>query len=894
MKRQSGYNIDLVGISNNQSIMKVYYILMLIIMSIGVSVKSQENYNFLDPDLSFDERAEIMLKEMTIEEKISQLTDVSPAVSRLNIPEYNWWNEGLHGVARAGYATVFPQAIGLAATWNDSLVYQVATIISTEFRAKYNDAIKRNDRARYKGLTVWSPNINIFRDPRWGRGQETYGEDPYLTSRLGVMFVRGLQGEHPKYLKTIATPKHFVVHSGPEKLRHVFDVDVSERDFLETYTPAFEACIKEGKAYSIMGAYNRFRGKSCSASDTLLNILLRQKWGFDGYVVSDCDAIGDIYYTHKIVSSPEEAAAIGIKNGCDLNCGNTYKHLKTAFDKALINENDINKVLKRLLLARLKLGTFEPSGIVPYDTISMYSCDNQKHRQLSLLAAQQSIVMLKNNGVLPLNRKVLKKIAIVGPNSNNEKVMFGNYNGTPTKAVTPLEGIKNTVFAKTQVVYYPLNGLISYLENHEPISSKYLEYDGKSGLRVEVYDNISLTGKPIYEGIDTTVNYSWYANSPYSGVKNENISIRWTGKIIVPESGEYSFGFSGDDGYKIWIDGKLEIDEWRRQATLSKYKNFKWDKGEKHEIKIEYFQEGGGAEASLKWSRFNMKELDNTIKTLSDCDVIIYFGGLSPEVEGEEMNVHFDGFDGGDRTKLDLPQVQEEVLKKLKKTGKPVVLVVMAGSAIALNWENKNVDAILMTWYPGQEGGTAIASVIFGDYNPGGRLPVTFYSSLEQLPPFENYDMKNRTYRYFKGEPLYPFGFGLSYSTFKYSNLIVPELCDTKDKLKIKVDVMNNGPKEGDEVVQLYVNHPTANVPVPIHSLKGFKRIKLKAGEKKTVEFELDSKAMAILDNKNNWVVTPGDIDIYVGGQQPNEKLVKDKKVLMGTCTKTGDIYYIK
>jgi len=854
-----------------------------------------QNVEYKNPDLPFEERVEILVNQMTLEEKITQLVDVAAAIPRLDIPAYSWWNEGLHGVARAGTATVFPQAIGLAATFDDSLMYKIATIISDEFRAKYNDAIAKGNRRRYLGLTVWSPNINIFRDPRWGRGQETYGEDPYLTSRMGVMFVKGLQGDHPKYLKTVATPKHFVVHSGPEKLRHVFDVDVSEYDFLDTYTPAFEACVKEARAYSVMGAYNRFRGHSCSASDTLLNVLLRKKWRFDGYVVSDCDAIGDIYQTHKIVNAPEEAAALGIRNGCDLNCGNTYLHLKKAVETHLITEAEINKALKRLMLARMRLGMFDPQGSTPYDTLTLASVDNPQHRSLALLAAQKSIVLLKNqNKTLPLNRKLIKKIAVVGPNAHNAEVMYGNYNGTPSYSVTPYQGIAKTVFQKTSVFYHPLNGWVTSEPEYLPVPSSLFEYNGKKGLRVEVFNNTKLEGEPIFTGIDTTIMFSWYATSPYPQVPATHISIRWTGKLTASVDGTYTFAFTGDDGYRIRVNGKIVVDQWKDQAPNTTQFQLKLQKGQSYDIEIEYYQAEHEAVAQLRWNQYSEKDIEEAIRQAGECDAIVYVGGLSPTLEGEEMPVNLPGFDGGDRTRIELPEVQTQMLKRLKKTGKPVILVLMAGSAVAVNWENDNLDAIVMAWYPGQEGGNAIASVLFGDYNPGGRLPVTFYASTTQLPPFENYNMQNRTYRYFKGKPLYPFGYGLSYTNFTYSNLKLPSTSDTREKIKVSVTVLNAGGRAGDEVVQLYVKHPTATTPVPIHALKGFKRVFLKAGDKTTITFELSAKDLAILDEKNRWVVKPGDIDIYVGGQQPNAFLLKENKILQGTVTLTGEGYYLE
>jgi beta-glucosidase len=848
---------------------------------------------YLNPDLPFEQRVDSLVAQMTLDEKISQMMDVAPAIERLGIPAYNWWNEGLHGVARAGYATVFPQAIGLAAMWDDSLHYQIAQTIATEFRAKYNDAIKQNDRSRYKGLTVWSPNVNIFRDPRWGRGQETYGEDPYLSARYGVAFIKGLQGNNSKFYATIATPKHYAVHSGPEKLRHEFDIDVTQHDFLETYIPAFEACIKEGKAYSLMSAYNRFRGKSCTGSDDLLNDLLRKKWGFEGFVVSDCDAVDDIFRTHKIVKTPEEAAAVSLKSGCDLNCGDCFSNLKVAVQKGLVTEADIDVSLKRLMLARMKLGMFEPKGSVPYDTITMYSNDSKANRVLALNAAQQSIVMLKNNGVLPINRKTLKKIAILGPNSEAIRTMYGNYNGIPSKVVTPLEGLKTALLPKNQIYANQMNGLVTEALSGKPINAANLSFEGKPGLKAEIFNNINFEGSPILTKIDTAVDYEWDSEFPAKGVSATNISIRWTGELTASETAEYYISFTGDDGYRVWIDNKLFLEEWKRQSPYTLTKAIKLNKGEKHAFKIEYFQGGGGAVASLKWSYLDKALADKVIAEAEKSDVIVYFGGLSPELEGEEMNVPYPGFDRGDRTSIEMPEVQRKMLKLLKKTGKPVVLVLMSGSAIGLDWENENLDAIIQAWYPGEEGGTAIADVLLGNFNPGGRLPVTFYQSTEQLPPFVDYNMKNRTYRYFTGKPLFPFGYGLSYTKFTYSALKVPSQVKSNEGIKVQVTVLNSGTKEGDEVIQLYVKHPNVTVPVPLYSLKGFKKVHLKASERTNVTFNLTSKDLAILDKDNKWFVHYGDIEIYIGGSLPNKDLLKEKKILMGTVSMSGDDFYL-
>jgi len=846
---------------------------LMVVMIAAFGCKQTEKWK--NSNLSVEKRVDDLVSKMTLEEKISQLMDNAAPIERLGIPEYNWWNEGLHGVARAGVATVFPQAIGVAATFNDSLLFIEATAISDEFRAKYNDFVAKNERDRYKGLTVWSPNINIFRDPRWGRGMETYGEDPYLTSRLGVAFVKGLQGNDPNYLKTVATPKHYAVHSGPERLRHVFDVDVSERDFLETYLPAFDATINEAKAYSIMGAYNRFRGESCSGSKLMLEEILRKKWGFDGFVVSDCDAVGDIYQTHKIVPTGAEAAAIGILTGCDLDCGRTYEHLKEAVDRGLLTEKDIDVSVKRLFTARMKMGMFDPVGKNPYDKIDISKNDCAEHRALSIDVARETMVLLKNqNSTLPLSKSI-QSIAVLGPNSNDPNVMYANYNGFPSKYVTPLEGIKQKLGDGVKIYHNEVSSLVNEMQQLSLITDENLQVDGSAGIKGEYFNNKNFEGQPVLTRIDKKIDLVWDGSGIAPGVNTQDISIRWTGVLTVKESAKYQLAFSGDDGYRVWLNQKLILEEWKDQAPNTTFETIDLKAGEKYDLKIEYYQGGGGAAAQLKWANMKLAGKDAYLAEAAKCDVIVYFGGLSAMLEGEEMPVPYDGFDGGDRTKIDLPSIQTETMKKLKATGKPVVFVNMSGSAIALNWEDANIDAILQAWYPGQEGGTAIADVLFGDYNPAGRLPVTFYKSVNDLPEFTNYNMEGRTYRYFRGEPLYPFGYGLSYTTFAYSNLNVAPSATTSDKVKVTVDVENTGARDGNEVVQLYVKIEDAAVPVAIHSLQGFKRVALKAGEKKTVSFELSPKQFSVIDDENNRVVQPGKVTVFVGGGQPTAKGVQ-------------------
>ena len=843
-----------------------YYfkMILLVLLLLGSqTVKSQINKGYLDSKLSFEERVKILVKQLTLDEKISQMQDISSGLPRFGIPAYNWWNEGLHGVAQADIATVFPQAIGLAATFNDKLLFDVATAISDEFRAKYNHYQKLKDYGRYKGLTVWSPNINIFRDPRWGRGQETYGEDPWLTGRMGISFIKGLQGNDPLYLKTVATPKHYIVHSGPESLRHVFDANVSDIDFFETYAPAFEACVKEAAPYSIMGAYNRFRGESCSASDTLLNYLLRKKWGFKGLVVSDCGAIADVYQTHKIVETPEEAAALGVKSGCDLECGSTYSTLKTAVEKGYITESQIDVSIERIFMARFKLGMFDDFDKVPYNQIPFSENDSEKHRELSIKVAQQSIVLLKNTkGLLPL-RKNLKNIAVIGPNANNSNVMFGNYNGTPSKYTTILKGIENQVSNSTKVSYYQgcnhvdSNALIS------PVSGCFVD-----GLTGEYFNNENLSGKPVFTNKTDFIEYSWFS-SPYQGINPEHYSVRWTGDFIAPETGDFQFIMAGDDGYSLFINDNKILSDWDNHGLTTTKGNISLTKGQKYKLRAEFFNGLYGAKVMLNWITPGNNSMQETIENVKDADVIVFVGGLSPSLEGEEMPVVAQGFFGGDRTTIDLPSVQTNLLKKLSQLNIPIVFVLLNGSALAVNWEAENIPAIVEAWYPGQEGGTAVADVLFGNVSPSGRLPVTFYKSVNQLPAFDNYDMKGRTYRYFTQQPLYPFGYGLSYTSFKYSKLHIPSTVVIGKDVSVSVKVKNTGKINSGEVVQLYVSSHDTSESKPIRQLKGFERVFLKAGEAKEIHFNLDAKQFSFINKLGQRVVSPGNFTISVGGSQP-------------------------
>lgn len=803
---------------------------------------------------------------MTLEEEVSQMQDVAPAIPRLGIPAYNWWNEGLHGVARAGHATVFPQAIGLAATWDTDLMHRVADVISTEARAKYNDAIQHGNTGRYYGLTFWSPNINVFRDPRWGRGQETYGEDPYLTARMGVAFVKGLQGDDSNYLKTVSTPKHYAVHSGPEVLRHRFNVPVSMHDLADTYTPAFRATITEGKADSVMCAYNSVLGEPACANHSLYG-LLRDKWGFKGYVVSDCWAISDLYQAHGYVLTLEQAAALSVKAGTDLSCGPEYRALTFAVQNRLLTREDVDRAVKRLFEARFRLGMFDPPERVPWSKLTIADNDTAEHRKLALETARESIVLLKNDrGTLPLKAAV-KTIAVLGPNADAENVLLGNYNGNPSSYTTILEGIRKR-FSNAKV----LTAVGAPLTETSPvvIPHDYLHPGGgstKPGLYGEYFGNTTLTGAVLLTRVDANVDFEWNNVSPGPGLPTRDFSVRWSGEFTPPVDGDYRLGADTDGGYRLYLDGRKILDDWAPHGERMMSVLVHLQARRAYPIRMEYYHGFWESTARLLWLPPNLTQ--EAVATARKADVVIAVVGINPRLEGEENDSSNPGFFGGDRVDINLPQPQEELLEALAATGKPLIVVLTNGSAMAVNWAQDHAAAILEAWYPGEEGGTAVADVLSGDYNPAGRLPVTFYKSVAQLPPFVSYSMSGRTYRYFTEQPLYPFGYGLSYSTFNHSDAKVDAQQIAADGIAtLWTRVTNAGGAAGDEVVQLYVSHPGID-GAPIRALAGFRRVHLAAGASQTVSFTLSAREMSVVDDAGVRRVVPGSVEVWMGGGQP-------------------------
>jgi beta-glucosidase len=849
---------------------------------------------WLDTTFSFEERAAALVSQMTLEEKAAQMQNAAPAIERLGVPAYDWWNEGLHGVARAGGATVFPQAIGMAATFDVPLMGEVATAISDEARAKHHRFLAEGKHARYQGLTYWSPNINIFRDPRWGRGQETYGEDPYLTARMGVAFVRGLQGDDPAtgkpldptYRKLDATAKHFAVHSGPEADRHTFDARPSKRDLYDTYLPAFETLVKEADVDAVMGAYNRVYGESASASNFLLRDLLREQWGFKGYVTSDCWAIVDVWKHHKIVGTREEAAALAVKNGTELECGEEYATLPAAVKKGLISEAEIDDALTRLFTARMRLGMFDPPEKVKWAQIPYSVNQSAEHDALARKMAQESIVLLKNDGVLPLSRDT-KKIAVIGPTADDTMALLGNYFGTPAAPVTVLAGLR-AALPDAKITYARGADLVE--GRNDPaatplVEAQYLRPSADSperGLRGEYFRNKDLSGTPALVRVDPVIGFNWDRGSPTDNlmargeagpdeaVPADNFSIRWSGQLLPPVSGSYELEAAANDGVRVYLDGKRVIDRWEQADRLTATSTtVQLEAGRAYEVRLEYQEGERDAGVRLAWRMPGAKPaFEEALDAARGADVVVFVGGLTGDVEGEEMKVNYPGFAGGDRTDTRLPATQRKLLEAVHATGKPVVLVLTAGSALAVDWARQNLPAVLMAWYPGQRGGNAVADVLLGDANPAGRLPVTFYSADAKLPAFDDYGMDGRTYRYYEGQALYPFGHGLSYTQFGYSGLKLDRTsAGAGDPVKVSVKVKNTGKRAGDEVVQLYLHPLDAKRDRATRELRGFQRVSLQPGEERTLEFSLvPEKDLRTWDEKAGaYVVDPGRYEVQVG-----------------------------
>ena len=854
------------------------------------SAPAPQSHIWFDPSQPIEKRVDALVSAMTLQEKVSQMENDAAAIPRLGVPAYNYWSEGLHGIARSGYATLFPQAIGLAATWDPELQHQVATIISTEARAKYNQAMRDNLHSIYYGLTIWSPNINIFRDPRWGRGQETYGEDPFLTSRMGVAFVTGLQGDDPKYFRAIATPKHYAVHSGPEPERHAFNVDVSPRDLEDTYLPAFRATIVEGHADSIMCAYNAISGAPACANKMLLQHFLHDDWGFKGFVTSDCGAISDFFTPigHHFSPDAAHASAVAVEAGTDTSCGDEYNSLVDAVHENLVPESQIDKAVKALFTARMKLGIFDPPADVPYAQIPFSVVDSPEHRAVALRATEESIVLLKNDGALPL-KPGLRRIAVVGPNAASLAAIEGNYNAIPSHPSLPLDGIEEALHGRARVAYAEGSTYVGDLPILVPRTALHpAKGSHEQGLQGEYFANPDFSGSPAFTRIDRQIDFDWNAASPGPGVPATNYSVRWTGSFTPPAPGKYRlmirrpgcYRCGDQESYSIWFDGREIFNSlndptqnWRGHAGSAP--ELELTDTSAHTFRIDYVYKAPrfGAGLTLEWQPPADALRNEAVQAAQDADIVVAFVGISPNLEGEEMPVHVDGFSGGDRTSIDLPKTQQDLLDAVTATGKPVVVVLMSGSAIAMNWAQEHAAALLESWYPGEAGGEAVAAVLTGKVNPSGRLPVTFYASDQQLPPFADYSMRGRTYRFFPDEPLYRFGYGLSYTTFRYSNLrLSTESLAAGQPLTADVTVTNTGNRAGDEVAELYLI-PPSGVGYPLRSLEGIHRVTLAPHASAVVHFDLTPRELSEVDANGHRAVRAGSYQIFLGGTSPGADL---------------------
>jgi beta-glucosidase len=845
------------------------------------SAQSGAKPAYLDTSLPPEQRAADLVHRMTLEEKATQLVNQARAIPRLNVPAYDWWSEALHGVATNG-TTEFPEPVGLAATFDAPAIHEMAIAISTEGRIKHAQDVRAGHSNIFEGLDFWAPNINIFRDPRWGRGQETYGEDPFLTARMGVAFVTGMQGDDPKYYRVISTPKHFAVHSGPEPTRHFADVDVSKHDEIDTYLPAFRATVTEAKAGSVMCAYNGIKGQPACANEFLLEDQLRGKWGFKGYVVSDCGAVLDIFNGHHFEPSQPEASAISLKRGMDNECvdftfkvtdNHDYKPYLDAVKEGYLKESDIDVAVTRLYTARMKLGMFDPPEMVPYSKIDESELNSAAHRDLARKLANEAIVLLKNDGVLPLKTSGIK-IAVVGPLADQTRVLLGNYNGIPTHTVSILEGLKNE-FKDATINYVAGTQFLG--SDAQPVPASALSVDDKPGIKA-AYAKLDMsnlnnpgTQKPVAERVESNIDVA--ANGlPPEAASVKPLAIRWEGMITAPETGDYNLGMVAAGFFRMQLDGKSVTSSYGGDGKTAKLGRVHLEAGKPAKLHVEFAFGFGSSElaAQLVWSKVDLKPQPAAIDAAKAADVVVAVVGITSELEGEEMQVAEPGFNGGDRTSIDLPQPEEDLIEALSATGKPLVVVLTNGSALAVNWANEHANAILDAWYPGEEGGAAVAQTLSGRNNPAGRLPVTFYKDVSQLPHFEDYSMKGRTYRYFDGTPLYPFGYGLSYTTFSYSGLNIPsKSLKAGDPLVAEVTVTNTGHAAGDEVAQLYLTFP--NVPgAPLKALRGFQRVHLEAGAAQKLRFELKPRDLNMVTESGEPIVAEGDYTISIGGGQPH------------------------
>jgi len=864
----------------------------------SLTASAQQTLPYQNPKLKAEQRADDLIGRLTLDEKVKLMMDSSPAIERLGIPQFQWWNEALHGIGRNGYATVFPITMGMAASWDDELLHQVFTAVSDEARVKAQQAKRSGNIKRYQSLSFWTPNINIFRDPRWGRGQETYGEDPYLTSKMGLAVVRGLQGytydgkplsapntistpSAPGYIKLLACAKHFAVHSGPEWNRHTFNVEnLPERDLWETYLPAFKALVQEGDVAEIMCAYQRIDGQPCCSQTRYEQQILRDEWGFDGLITSDCGAIRDFLPRwHNTAKDGAEASAQAVLAGTDVECGSEYRNLPEAVRRGDIKEADLDRSLRRLLIARFQLGDFDSDDLVPWTKLPESLVASKEHKALAYQMAQKSIVLLKNTErspligeaasaggaktpVLPLSKDA--RIVVMGPNANDSVMMWGNYSGYPTRTITALEGIRQ----KTATNYIPACGLT----RNEVFESRFNEIRsplGPQGMQATYYNNTEMQGAPATTvTMMQPIKLSNGGNTVFApGVNLENISARFDGTFIPTRDETVILTISGDDKLRLIVDGDTLVNLWSvRQRIQVGRKELNVKAGHNYRLQIDYVQEAGYGALNFDIQSRVAPTREQLLAQIGNAETVVFIGGISPSLEGEEMRVNEPGFQGGDRTSIELPQAQRDVLRMLHEAGKKVVFVNCSGGAMGLAPELESCDAILQWWYDGEQGGRALADVLFGDYNPSGKLPVTFYKNVDELPDFLDYTMKGRTYRYYTGEALFPFGYGLSYTTFQMGKPVY-------SNNTVRVNVKNTGTRDGMETVQVYIRN-TADKEGPLKTLRAYQQVSLKAGESKTISIPLSRQSFEGWDAKTNTMrVVPGKYELMVGNSSADTAL---------------------
>jgi len=856
---------------------------------------------YLNPNLPAEQRAADLVHRMTLEEKASQLVNQARPISRLGVPAYDWWSEALHGMANMTGVTSFPEPIGLAATFDAPGIHAMAVDTSTEARVVNAKTVAETggDSPIFKGLDFWAPNLNIFRDPRWGRGQETYGEDPFLTGRMGVAFVTGMQGDDPHYYRVISTPKHFAVHSGPEPTRHFTDVDVNKHDELDTYLPAFRAAVTEGKADSVMCAYNGIKGQPACANEFLLQDQLRGKWGFQGYVVSDCGAVRDIFEGHRFEPTQAQASAVSLQRGMDNECidfrakvtdDHDYKPYIDAVKAGYLKESDIDTAVTRLFTARMKLGMFDPPEMVPYAKIDASELDSAAHRALALKLANESMVLLKNDGVLPL-KTTGKKILVVGPLAEQTRVLLGNYNGIPTHTVSILEGLKKE-FAGDTITFMAGTGYLS--KEATPVPDGVLMLNGKPGVKATYLNEniVSFASAQTYatQGLATRIEPRIDIGAqavPEAASNVDPLTVKWESTLTAKETGDYNLGVETDGFFRVFLNDRPVVMANYPHGVETITGKVHLEAGKAYPLQVEYQRTGKSPlHLKLMWGKID-QSLDPAVATAAkDADVVVAVVGITSQLEGEEMNVSEPGFQGGDRTSLDLPKPEEDLLKGVASAGKPLVVVLTNGSALAVNWANEHANAVLEAWYPGEEGGNAVAETLSGANNPAGRLPVTFYKGVDQLPNFEDYSMKARTYRYFTGKPLYPFGYGLSYTKFAYSGLTVPVgTVDAGSPAVVDATVTNTGTLAGDEVAELYLKFPDV-AGAPRHALRGFQRVHLEPGASTKVHFDLKPRDLSMVTDLGELIEAGGAYTVSVGGGQPET----GAPVVTGTLTVKGTV----